>query len=227
MGRVSSTIDLNADLGESFGPWSIGDDAAMLDVVTSANVACGFHAGDPLTLRRTCQVAAERGVTVGAQVGYRDLVGFGRRFLDMEPEELTAALAAHKANLDAQKTQAERDAARIAEMEPKAALADRLLESTKRRLATLEASLATHKARIDKLAPADSDPAARLEWLENAVAEGLFAAAAAPKPGSSRVVTPSGAPSASTEGGGKKPSEMTDAEYRAFKQRRFSEGPTQ
>ena len=101
MGRVSSTIDLNADLGESFGPWSIGDDAAMLDVVTSANVACGFHAGDPLTLRRTCQVAAERGVTVGAQVGYRDLVGFGRRFLDMEPEELTADVLYQLGALDA------------------------------------------------------------------------------------------------------------------------------
>jgi UPF0271 protein len=101
MGRVSLTIDLNADLGESFGPWSIGDDAAMLDVVTSANVACGFHAGDPLTLRRTCQVAAERGVTVGAQVGYRDLVGFGRRFLDMEPEELTADVLYQLGALDA------------------------------------------------------------------------------------------------------------------------------
>ena len=83
-------IDLNSDLGESLGNWRLGDDEAMLDIVTSANVACGFHAGDSLTLQRTCAQAAERGVVVGAQVGYRDLAGFGRRFIDMEAAELTA-----------------------------------------------------------------------------------------------------------------------------------------
>jgi 5-oxoprolinase (ATP-hydrolysing) subunit A len=83
------TVDLNSDLGESFGRWTLGDDEAMLGLVTSANVACGFHAGDPSTLRRTCEQAAERGVVVGAQVGYRDLAGFGRRFIDMDPGELT------------------------------------------------------------------------------------------------------------------------------------------
>jgi UPF0271 protein len=83
-------IDLNSDLGEGFGIWPLGDDEAMLGLVTSANVACGFHAGDPLTLRRTCAEAVERGVVIGAQVGYRDLAGFGRRFLDMAPDELTA-----------------------------------------------------------------------------------------------------------------------------------------
>ena len=82
------TIDVNSDLGESFGRWVLGDDAAMLATVTSANVACGFHAGDPSTLRRTCALAAQAGVTVGAQVGYRDLAGFGRRFIDMDPGEL-------------------------------------------------------------------------------------------------------------------------------------------
>ena len=81
-------LDLNSDLGESFGRWVLGDDEAMLRLVTSANVACGFHAGDPTTLRRTCAAAAERGVVVGAQVGYRDLAGFGRRFLDVSPDEL-------------------------------------------------------------------------------------------------------------------------------------------
>ena len=83
-------IDLNADVGESFGAWTLGDDAGVLDVVTSANVACGFHAGDPLTLRTTCRDAARRGVVVGAQVGYRDLAGFGRRFLDVAPDDLAA-----------------------------------------------------------------------------------------------------------------------------------------
>ncbi len=85
-----TSVDLNADLGESFGRWVLGDDLAMLDLVTSANVACGFHAGDALTLHRTVAAAAERGVVIGAQVGYRDLAGFGRRFIDMEPAELTA-----------------------------------------------------------------------------------------------------------------------------------------
>jgi UPF0271 protein len=85
-------LDLNADVGESFGAWTLGDDAAVLDVVTSANVACGFHAGDPLTLRTTCRYAAERGVVVGAQVAYRDLAGFGRRFMDVPADELTADL---------------------------------------------------------------------------------------------------------------------------------------
>ncbi|MDA0566476.1 LamB/YcsF family protein [Streptomonospora sp. S1-112] len=82
-------IDLNSDLGESFGRWELGDDAALLEIVTSANVACGFHAGDPTVLRETCERAAERGVAIGAQVGYRDLAGFGRRFIDVPPRELT------------------------------------------------------------------------------------------------------------------------------------------
>ncbi|MFT4218726.1 MAG: 5-oxoprolinase subunit PxpA [Micropruina sp.] len=85
-----AVIDLNADLGESFGSWRLGDDEAMLEIVTSANVACGFHAGDPLTLQRTCELAARRGVRIGAQISYRDLAGFGRRFLDCSEAELRA-----------------------------------------------------------------------------------------------------------------------------------------
>jgi len=84
------TVDLNADLGEGFGVWTLGDDDAMLDIVTSANVACGFHAGDPAGLLRVCRAAAQRGVRIGAQVSYRDLPGFGRRFIDVDPDELTA-----------------------------------------------------------------------------------------------------------------------------------------
>src|SRR5215218_7727363 len=81
-------MDLNADLGEGFGAWRLGDDRALLDLVTSANVACGFHAGDALTMRRVCEWAADRGVAIGAQVGYRDLAGFGRRRIDYELPEL-------------------------------------------------------------------------------------------------------------------------------------------
>lgn len=81
-------LDLNADLGEGFGVWRLGDDDALLDVVTSANVACGFHAGDASTMRKVCGGAAQRGVTVGAQVSYRDLAGFGRRFIEVSPVQL-------------------------------------------------------------------------------------------------------------------------------------------
>jgi UPF0271 protein len=82
-------VDLNSDLGEGFGHWSLGDDDALLGVVTSANVACGFHAGDGSIMRRVCERAVQSGVAIGAQVGYRDLPGFGRRFIDVEPEALT------------------------------------------------------------------------------------------------------------------------------------------
>ncbi len=83
-------IDLNSDLGESLGAWRMGDDAAMLAIVSSANVACGFHAGDPAGILRTLRQAKARGVVVGAHVAYRDLVGFGRRNMDVESEDLMA-----------------------------------------------------------------------------------------------------------------------------------------
>ncbi|MCM6775500.1 LamB/YcsF family protein [Nocardia sp. CDC159] len=81
-------IDLNSDLGEGFGAWTMGDDAALLDIVTSANIACGFHAGDPSIMRRTCALAVERGVRIGAHISYRDLAGFGRRAMAVSPREL-------------------------------------------------------------------------------------------------------------------------------------------
>ena len=81
-------IDLNSDIGEGLGPWKMGDDEAILGSVTSANIACGFHAGDPSHMRTTTTLAAQRGVAVGAHVAYRDLVGFGRRFVDATPTEL-------------------------------------------------------------------------------------------------------------------------------------------
>ncbi|RKO24526.1 LamB/YcsF family protein [Pseudarthrobacter phenanthrenivorans] len=81
-------IDLNSDVGESFGNWTMGDDAAIFRSVSSANVACGFHAGDPSTIAGTCREAVAAGISIGAHVGYRDLAGFGRRFLDCSPTEL-------------------------------------------------------------------------------------------------------------------------------------------
>ncbi|MFL5996089.1 MAG: LamB/YcsF family protein [Streptomyces sp.] len=88
-----TAIDLNADLGEGFGRWRLTDDEQLLSVVTSANVACGFHAGDAVTMRRVCELAAARGVRIGAQVSYRDLAGFGRRAMDVPSAELTAEVA--------------------------------------------------------------------------------------------------------------------------------------
>ena len=96
-----AAIDLNSDLGESFGVWRLGDDEAMLELVTSANVACGFHAGDPSTLRAVCHAAAHNGVAIGAQVSYPDLLGFGRRFIDMDPAELRDAVLYQLGALDA------------------------------------------------------------------------------------------------------------------------------
>src|SRR3954449_5267897 len=94
-------MDLNADLGEGFGAWRLGDDDALLEVVTSANVACGFHGGGPRTMRRVCARAVSRGVAVGAQVGYRDLAGFGRRRIDYAADELRDDIVYQIGALDA------------------------------------------------------------------------------------------------------------------------------
>jgi len=86
-------IDLNADLGEGFGPYSLTDDEGLLDIVTSANIACGMHAGDPATMVRTCRTAAQKGVVIGAHPGYADIIGFGRRVIPMAPSEIEALVA--------------------------------------------------------------------------------------------------------------------------------------
>ena len=113
------TVDLNSDVGESFGRWRIGDDTTMLTLVSSANVACGFHAGDPLTLRRCCATAVEEGVRIGAQVGYRDLAGFGRRFVDYDRDELVADVLYQLGALDGLARVA---GARVAYVKPHGAL---------------------------------------------------------------------------------------------------------
>jgi 5-oxoprolinase (ATP-hydrolysing) subunit A len=94
-------VDLNADVGEGFGVWRLGDDDALLDVISSANVACGFHAGDARTMRTVCELAVPRAVAIGAQVGYRDLAGFGRRRIEMEVDELQADIGYQIGALDA------------------------------------------------------------------------------------------------------------------------------
>jgi 5-oxoprolinase (ATP-hydrolysing) subunit A len=97
---VALVVDLNSDLGEGFGVWTLGDDDALLNVITSANVACGFHGGDPNIMRRVCDAAVGRGVAIGAQVSYRDLAGFGRRSIDIDQLSLTNDLIYQIAALD-------------------------------------------------------------------------------------------------------------------------------
>ena len=98
---MTGTIDLNADLGEGYGAWTMGDDLALLEVVTTANVACGGHAGDPTTMRAAATAAAARQVAITAHVAYPDRQGFGRRFLDMAPAELTDQVIAQTGALQA------------------------------------------------------------------------------------------------------------------------------
>ncbi|MDQ1718077.1 MAG: 5-oxoprolinase (ATP-hydrolyzing) subunit [Pseudonocardiales bacterium] len=97
----AGTIDLNCDLGEGYGPWRMGEDDALLDIVTSANIACGFHAGDPAIMRRTVTSAAERAISIGAHVSYPDLQGFGRRHVERSVEELSADVLYQLGALDA------------------------------------------------------------------------------------------------------------------------------
>ena len=95
------TIDLNADIGESFGPHVMGQDELLLPTLTSANVACGFHAGDPRTMERTVRLCREAGVAIGAHPGFPDLVGFGRRAIEMSREEVRADVLYQLGALDA------------------------------------------------------------------------------------------------------------------------------
>src|SRR6185295_11292671 len=88
----TTPIDLNADVGESFGPWPMGQDEALIPLVTSVNIACGFHAGDPLVIERTIRLALASGAAIGAHPGYPDREGFGRRDLAMSPDELEASI---------------------------------------------------------------------------------------------------------------------------------------
>jgi UPF0271 protein len=112
-------MDLNSDLGEAYGAWTMGDDEAVLDVVTSANIACGFHAGDPVTMHRTARSAVSRGIAIGAHIAYPDLRGFGRRHVALAPEELTADVLYQLGALDALATAA---GGRVSYVKPHGAL---------------------------------------------------------------------------------------------------------
>jgi UPF0271 protein len=135
-----AAIDLNSDLGESFGVWTLSDDEALLRLVTSANVACGFHAGDPSTMLRICRLAAERGVTVGAHVSYPDLVGFGRRAMDVDPGDL---LADTLYQVGALRAVAESAGARLGYLKPHGALYNRIATDPAQAEAVAEAARQT------------------------------------------------------------------------------------
>jgi UPF0271 protein len=133
---MSLTIDVNADLGEGYGTWQLGDDLAMLALVTSSNVACGFHAGDPLTIERTVAAAAERGVRVGAQVSYPDLVGFGRRRLDIPSDALAADVLYQMGAMDAFCRAA---GTRLSYVKPHGALYNRIVDDEQQARAVCDA----------------------------------------------------------------------------------------
>jgi UPF0271 protein len=129
-------LDLNSDLGEGYGHWALGDDAALLEVVTSANVACGFHAGDPATIDRTVRTATEHGVAIGAQVSYPDLVGFGRREIDEAPDDLTADVLYQIGALEAF---AKAAGSRVRYVKPHGALYNRIARDPVQAAAVVEA----------------------------------------------------------------------------------------
>ncbi|MFF6786784.1 5-oxoprolinase subunit PxpA [Streptomyces sp. NPDC012510] len=130
-----TSIDLNADLGEGFGRWTLTDDERLLSVVTSANVACGFHAGDAATMRRVCEQAAQHGVRVGAQVSYRDLAGFGRRAMDVPSAELAAEVAYQ---IGALEVFARAAGTRVAYVKPHGALYNRVVRDEEQAAAVVD-----------------------------------------------------------------------------------------
>ncbi|GAN79138.1 LamB/YcsF family protein [Acidocella aminolytica] len=131
-----TSIDLNSDLGESFGAWKMGDDTAMLDLVSSANIACGFHAGDPAGLLATMRLAAARGVTVGAHVSYPDLAGFGRRDMDIASEDLAADVIYQ---IGALCGIAKAAGTRVGYVKPHGALYNRIAQDERQALAVIKA----------------------------------------------------------------------------------------
>lgn len=174
------TVDLNSDLGEGFGHWRLGDDDALLRIVTSANVACGFHAGDASIMRRVCERAVAAGVVIGAQVGYRDLPGFGRRFIDVEPAALTNDVIYQIGALEAFARAA---GGRVAYVKPHGALYNAVVDHEEQAAAVVEA-LRIHDRSLTVLGLPGS------AWLRRADEAGL---ATVDEAFADRAYTPDGA----------------------------------
>ena len=165
------SINLNADLGEGYGPWHMGDDAAMLAIVASANIACGGHAGDPDVMRRTLRLAQQRGVSIGAHPSYPDLQGFGRRAMVLSPSELENQIAAQVGALAAI---AALEAARVTHVKPHGALNN--LACVDRGVAdTICRALRAIDPRLILLAPAASQLVTAGRGAGLAVVEEIFA----------------------------------------------------
>lgn len=137
-----TTIDLNSDLGEGYGQWKMGDDAAMLAIVSSANVACGFHAGDPAGILKTLKAAKDNNVTVGAHVSYPDIVGFGRRNMDVASDELIADVIYQ---IGALKGLAAAAGVEVRYVKPHGALYNTIAHDERQGLAVIEAILAVDR----------------------------------------------------------------------------------
>lgn len=135
-------IQLNCDLGESFGAWKMGMDAAVMPFIDQANVACGFHAGDPLVMRKTLQLAKEHGVTVGAHPAYPDLVGFGRRSMACQPAEIIAMVQYQVAAIDGM---ARSLGLELAYVKPHGAMYNDMMAKAEVRLAIMEAIATYHR----------------------------------------------------------------------------------
>jgi UPF0271 protein len=174
-----TAIDLNSDLGEGFGHWALGDDDALLDVVTSANVACGFHASDASIMRRVCERAVQQGVAIGAQVGYRDLPGFGRRFIDIEPAALTQDVIYQVGALEAFARVA---GSRVSYVKPHGALYNAIVHHEEQAAAVVQALL-DYNSRLPVLGLPGS------AWLRRAQEAGLTVV---PEAFADRAYTPEG-----------------------------------
>ncbi|HZR93960.1 MAG TPA: 5-oxoprolinase subunit PxpA [Gaiellaceae bacterium] len=153
---MTARIDLNADMGESYGRWTLGDDAALMPHLTSANIACGFHGGDPHVMRRTVALALEHGVGIGAHVAYPDLIGFGRRRLAATPEEIQDYVLYQAGAIRAF---AEAAGGRLQHVKPHGALYTSIVDSEEHAQAVAEA-VAELGPDVILLMPPDVGPAA-------------------------------------------------------------------
>eukprot|EP01036_Dinobryon_divergens_P060448 gene60448-80625_t len=164
-------IDLNSDLGESLGVWRMGDDAAMLDIVSSANVACGFHASDPVVMMDTVKLCAQNGVSIGAHPGFADLQGFGRRVINLTIKELEANIAYQIGALQAI---AALHGAKVTHMKPHGMMANMSAESVEMSEAIARATRAVDRDLIF-LAQANTEQGKAARKFGLRVAEEVFA----------------------------------------------------
>lgn len=164
-------INLNADLGESFGAWRMGDDRALLDIVGSANLACGFHGGDPLVMTETVRLAGEAGVSLGAHPSFPDLQGFGRRAMQLSPRELAAVVTYQ---VGALMGIAQAQGQRVSHVKPHGAMNNMACEDAAM-AATIAGAVKAMDPRLILMAPALSQLAAAGRAAGLRVADEVFA----------------------------------------------------